>query len=171
MCHIFPSWCAVVDQNWPWDMLQAVGALVQAVGVVAAAIIAWWQISALRRQQRGWETLKACERYDTDVILDGALKTLRDKRDTGQLKQDPRPYRLEMTIVLNYIEHVVIGVNQGFYDEQIVKDHLETIMRDHVGEFLDPDMARRSEIDKDDYIATTEFLDRWKKRQIGTKFL
>jgi hypothetical protein len=56
--------------DWIWDLKWVDWwTAVQGVALVCAAIIAWYQIGALRRDQRGWETLKACEKYDTDPVL------------------------------------------------------------------------------------------------------
>jgi hypothetical protein len=119
----------MTDPNLPWDAIAAVGACV-------TAIVAWWQIQALRAQQKGWETLHACRQYDTDAVLDKALSVVRDARTRGDLAKDPLPWRLEIVTVLNYLEGIATGIAQGFYDKRIVRDHMEPIMKDHVHEFL-----------------------------------
>jgi hypothetical protein len=119
----------------------------QGVALCATAFIAWYQIGALRRDQKAWKTLEACERYESDEVLTEALKVLRDARDSGRLKENPRPFRMEASTLLNYLEGIATGQAQGFYNQDIVRDHLEPIIRDHIAEFLEPDMARRMEID------------------------
>ena len=42
----------------------AIWSAVQAVGTTAATGVAAYQIHALRRDQKAWRTLEACERYD-----------------------------------------------------------------------------------------------------------
>jgi hypothetical protein len=110
-------------------------AAIQAVGTIAAVGVAAYQIHALRRDQRAWRTLEACERYERDPTLTRILECLRDARDKGSLTNNPRPYRLEASTLLNYCDGIAIGVAQKFYLEKIVRDHLEPIIRDHVEEF------------------------------------
>ena len=40
----------------------------------------------------------------------------------------------------------MVGVDQNFYDERIVRDHLEDIIRYYVLEFLEPSVMARMEM-------------------------
>jgi hypothetical protein len=151
----------VDDPNTPWNFWSAFGAIASAAAAFMTAGVAWYQISALRTQQQGWETLKACERYDSDAVLNEALKKLRDARDSGELEKNPRPFRLEITTIMNYLEGVATGIEQGFYDARIVRDHLEPIMRFHAGEVLNPIMLRRLEVHADDFDRVKRLPDSW----------
>ena len=148
------------------DLLKALSwadwwAAIQGLALIATAGIAWHQLGSLREDQKNWETLKACERYDTDPVLTRALETLRDVRNAGVLKSDPRRYSLEMTTVLNYLEGILIGVEQGFYNAKIVRDHLEPVIKDHVKEFLGEPL-RTALVDKDDdYIRLERMVGIW----------
>jgi hypothetical protein len=122
------------DPNYPWDLIAAIGAC-------AAVVVAWYQIGAIERSQKGWETLKACEKYDSDPVLDVAIKTLRNARNSGALISQPQHYTLEATSILNYLEGIAIGVRQGFYNEKIVKDHLEQIIKFHIRECSVPPLG------------------------------
>jgi len=153
-----------MDTNWPWDFWAAVGAVAAAAGAFATAAVAWFQIGALKRQQRGWETLRACDKYDTDSVINQALVKLRDVRDADELAKNPRPYRLEITIVMNYLEGMAIGIEQGMYDPRIVRDHLEPIIRDHVKEFLDRDMVKRLEMESDDFSRLKRLIESWDQK-------
>ena len=140
----------------------------QGVALCAAIVVGWYQIRALRREaeerwenERAWSTLKACEKYDTDLVLTNALIKLRDARNVGLLLKNPRDYSLEMTTILNYLEGMIIGIEQGFYKEEIVRDHMEPIIRDHVREFLSG-AAREVMVDKDDnFSRLTQKLTSW----------
>lgn len=149
------------DPNAPWDFWAAVGALAGSGAAALAALIAWYQISELRRQQKGWQSLKVCERYDSDPVLNEALKKLRDARDSGALATDPRPLRLEITIVMNYLEGVATGIAQGFYDERVVRDHLEPIIKFHADEVLEKTMIAKLEIDAEDFSRVKALCSRW----------
>ena len=140
-------------------------AAVAAIGTVATALVAWYQIGALKRQQQGWETLKACDRYDTDPVIDAALNKLRDHRNSGTLASNPMAVRLEITTVLNYLDGVATGIAQGLYDERIARDHLEPIMRDHVREFLSLEMTGKMEFELASYERLLQLLDSWKPKK------
>jgi hypothetical protein len=143
---------------WEWGTIWAA---VQGIALCAAAGIAWYQIGALRRDQRNWETLRVCSLYDTDPVIDRALARLRDARLDGGLQKNATLITLEMATVLNYLEGIAIGVEQGFYNKAIVRDHLEDIMRDHVDEFLAPALAQASDWRKEDYGRLSKLLASW----------
>ena len=142
---------------------MTIWAAVQGVATVAAAGIAWYQIRALRKDQKAWKTLEACERYESDLVVTSALKSLRDARKDGSLKTSPRDFRLEAVLVMNYFEGIAIAAAQGFYVEHIVREHLEPLMRDHVRGFLDPDMAERMELNPSDTKRLVGLLKRWEE--------
>jgi hypothetical protein len=124
------------DPNWPWDILQAAGA-------IATAVVAWWQIGSLKEQQQGWKTLEACERYESDPVIHKILICLRDARDDKTLAENPRKFRAEISLLLNYLDGLAIGQFQGFYNKNIIRDHMESIIRDHVAEFLEPKFCQK----------------------------
>ena len=159
--HIVPAWDLVLDDAHknPW-------AAIQGIALLLAAAIAWHQIGSLRREQKNWETLKACERYESDQVITQCLIALRAARRDNKLTAEPIQYSLEMSTILNYLEGIAIGVEQGFYNRKIVRDHLETIMVKHVGEFLGPPLrAVMLEGNPDYYSSLEEILKSWKKRR------
>ncbi len=143
----------------------------QAISSIAVAAIAWFQIAsfrkeqnAQRRSQKNWQTLKACEKYDTDPILTESLKILRDARNSGDLRVNPEKYTLEMITILNYLDGIMIGIEQRFYDEDVVHDHLKPIIEDHVAEFLsEPYRSAILSGQLDSYSRLTGMLDKWKQ--------
>jgi hypothetical protein len=72
----------VQDRTWAdwW-------AAIQGLATIAVAIIAGYQIRQLRKDQGGWETLRACEKYDTDPVLDKALMCIREGEILTALKR------------------------------------------------------------------------------------
>jgi hypothetical protein len=151
------------DPSWPWDLIQAIGS-------IATAAVAWWQISSLKNQQKGWKTLEACERYESDPVLHDVLLKLRDARDSGQLYKTPRTFRAETATLMNYLDGIAIGQAQGFYNKAIVRDHLEGIMKDHVGEFLSPDLASRMELDTTGFARLRALIAEWDNARPWYKF-
>ena len=63
----------------------------------------------------------------------------------------------------NYFEGMVLGARQGFYDERIVRDHLEDIIMDHAAEFLGEPMSTQMGIHKDGYSRLLKALGEWKE--------
>jgi hypothetical protein len=154
--------------EWP-----TIWAAVQGLAVCATAAVAWYQLNALREEQeqrrsdeKAWRTLEACERYEGDLIINQALKALRDARDGGWKEKSARSLRFEAILVLNYFEGIAIAADQGFYVEHIVRDHLEHMMRDHVDEFLESDMVRWMELNAGDFVKLKSLLERWADRPI-----
>jgi hypothetical protein len=139
---------------------------VQSFAALATACIAWYQIAALREDQKAWKTLEACDRYESDLVVTSALKSLRDAKKDGSLKRSPRDFRWEAVLVLNYFEGIAIAAAQGFYVEQIVREHLEPIIREFVDEFLDPDMAKLLELNPFDFRRLIRLLQRWEKSPV-----
>jgi len=66
-----------------------------------------------------------------------------------------------MATVMNYLEGIAIGVQQGFYNDAIVRDHLEDIMRDHVSEFLAPAVVQAAGWGSNEYGRLTTLLGKW----------
>jgi hypothetical protein len=143
---------------------------IQAVALIAGVGVAGYQLWALRRDQRAWKTLEACDNYDFDPVLNDVLSKLRDARDAGDLADNPRPLRMEATVLLNYLEGIATGLEQGFYNARVVRDHLEPIFRDHVSEFLEPEMARRMEIDTRAYSKLKSLIAKWDSQRPSYKY-
>jgi hypothetical protein len=150
--------------DWFWRLTWSDWcAALQGAALTFAVLVACYQLWALRRDQRAWRTLEACERYERDPTLTKICERLRDARDKGELDRNPRPFRLEASTLLNYCDGIAIGVVQKFYVERIVKDHLEPIIRDHVEEFLSLQMAPRIGIDAKSFARLVAMIDRWDK--------
>jgi hypothetical protein len=106
--------CLIGREAW-----IAIWSAVQAVGTIAATGVAAYQIHALRRDQKAWRTLEACERYERDPTLTKICERLRDARDKGELDKNPRPFRLEASTLLNYCDGIAIGVIQSFTSKEL----------------------------------------------------
>lgn len=156
-----------------WDFIAA-------IGTVGIAAVGWIQITAARRQARGWRTLDACEKYDTDPVLDLCSQNLAAGKDSGDFDKAPRSYRLNVYTLLNYLEGLSIGIDQNLYVEDIVRDHLEGVVRKLVGDYLDEETAKKIGFDPRDYerlaaldrrwsATQTHFRDRWQPWKLGRK--
>jgi len=149
------------------DDLLVLFTLVLALATIALVWVAWKQLGDAKAQQRSWESLKACEKYDFDPVLNDVLKTLRTARRNGSLFSDPDKYSLEIFTLLNYLEGLVAGIQEGFYNEEVVRSHMDTIIRFHVAEFLNDNITNKLNIQKSEYgklVAWTEGTKPWYMR-------
>src|SRR6185312_361416 len=111
------------------DGWTAVGTIALAVLTSALATTAAWQIWSIRDEAKRNRTILACDRYDTDPVLDNTLKTLARARKSGQLAADPAAYKTQIATVLNYLDAIAIGIDQDLYIESLARDHLVTIVK------------------------------------------
>lgn len=146
--------------------LAAAWVTAAATGVVAIA--AWIQLPLISRQvrelseqirlsreaeqnaerrTREWETLKACQRYDYDPVLDEATRRIwvasNQGKDYRARELDPR----DITSLLNYLDGIAIGIQQDLYIENIVKDHLGIVFDHAVKSFLDSGIIEKEGFD------------------------
>lgn len=103
----------------------------------ALAFVAWQQLREIKRAQRNWATLQACDRYDLDPIISATVKELKryefaDDATRIDLRQSTKD---NATRLLNFLDAIAIGIEQGFYNREIVRDHLFRIMQDWVDLF------------------------------------
>src|SRR5688500_3125854 len=91
-----------------------------AIGAVATAIITFilvtvgaYQIASIRRQNRRWRTLDACERYYLDAYLGETLRRLRQAHVTNQFAGHEQDFKLDVVRLLNYLDGIAIGIFQG----------------------------------------------------------
>lgn len=139
------SWLSMA--NKPSETLMGIGSLGwTATGAIANVVydiltagILWFaasQIISARKEAQINRTLEACNRYDTDPILDAVTRRLATANEDGSLKTDPSKYRIDLYTLFNYFESISIGVNRGLYDASIVQDHLETIIKGYVDHYI-----------------------------------
>lgn len=143
-----------MDSNLLWTALAA-------IGTCATALIAWYQIGAIKRQQQGWETLRICGQYDTDPVLDRALCEIRKAPKLQNGERDYTDLHLEIVTVLNYFETIATGVLQHFYDDGIVRSQLEDLMRGSVAKYLDDKVLARASIKRESYPYLHRLLKNW----------
>jgi hypothetical protein len=155
--------------------IAAAASIVTAFGTIAIAAIAWWQLSAIAAQtrlqgerERKWRTLEICSRMDTDPLLDKTTLRIWEQSQGGTNYDDLLPVRRDIINLLNYLDSIAVGIGQGFYVEEVARDHLESIYRKAVGEFLTEERARRLDLHTRDYDHLIVLAARWKSSD--TKF-
>jgi hypothetical protein len=83
-----------------------------------------------------WETLKVCQRYDFDPVIDAACQRIAASSHNGTKYSAVE--RRDMIAILNYFDGIAIGVQQGLYIEAIVKDQLGPVLDTHVRDWMKP---------------------------------
>ncbi len=70
------------------------------------------------------------------------------------------PVMQELRAILNYLDSLAVGVAQGVYIEQIVRDNLELVIEKAVDNFCIEDF--KSELNLDGFSHLLELRRRWK---------
>jgi hypothetical protein len=123
--------------------------------------MAWYQIQAVRNENRIERTLAACSRYESDATVERCVRTLRNALATdGDYTANPSKYQHEAIIVLNFLDTIAIGIDQGVYDDPLARDHMKAIMRKWMV-LLEPPKAKELGISVDDYQSLIGLWDRW----------
>jgi hypothetical protein len=156
-------WASILCHSWSdwWSAIQG-------IALAATAVIAWYQIGALRKDQKAWKTLEACEKYETADSIVSASRRIRDGINSGLIDLQPMNYRVDAMIVLNYLEGIAIAAAQGFYKEDIVREQLEPIANIYAGELLkNNSRALGMGLNWDDFDQLQGLIDRWKKKPLS----
>jgi hypothetical protein len=140
---------------------MAIGTFALTIATVALIVIGWVQISAIKRQNRRWQTLAAVDRYNYDPIMDGCLRKLRDAKNQNQFKDHEKDFRLEITTILNCLDGIALCINQGLYIEELVRDHLQNVVIEHASEYLDDGIPGKIEFEARDFPYLQALAARW----------
>ncbi len=120
-------------------------AWITAGATIALAVIAFLQLRALRLEQRKWQTLQACERFELDPLLNRQTELIFKASDSGKHYSPDRFVgpELQHAVInlLNYFDGIAIGIEQNLYHERIVRDHLESSLTKAVDTFLTNGLA------------------------------
>ena len=109
-------------------------------GIFLAATV---QLRLIRRQiQLGTEenrqraTVAACERFDTDPVIHQITKRIWTASAGGKHYDPDHIDTHDLIALLNYFDALAIGVEQGFYDEAVVKAHMSLMVSHAVSTFI-----------------------------------
>ncbi|MEO1193248.1 MAG: hypothetical protein AAFY02_15905 [Pseudomonadota bacterium] len=88
------------------------------------------QLRLAGERERKWATLRACDRLICDATLLAAAKTLSTKTNYGTDYTSPDLARdLDLKFVLNQLESVALGIDQGLYIDALAYDHLHEMVK------------------------------------------
>jgi hypothetical protein len=119
-----------------WTAIGAIANVVYSCLTAGLLAFAVYQVLSAREDAKINRTLAACDRYDTDPVLDAVARRLADSYDDGSIAANPKEHRVDLYSIFNYFESIAIGVSRGQYDEDIVKDQLSPIIIDHVDGYI-----------------------------------
>jgi hypothetical protein len=111
---------------------------------------------AAERRLRERDTMSICQRYDFDPIIDAATQRIWVASEGGTDYRRPEVERRDLACLLNYFDGVCIGIDQGLYIEEIVKDHLSEMFK-HAVEFL----IGSGKVDKGNFLYLLKYYDKW----------
>jgi hypothetical protein len=134
---------------------------VLAVATIFLVVIARNQIIAVRNEAKQERTLAYCDRYDNDPVLDRCLRRLGSARESGRLVKSAST-KADVTTVLNYLDGLAVGISQGLYINELARDHMESILKAHVSQYLgekSPDLG----VSKDDFRMLLALAEQWRK--------
>jgi hypothetical protein len=131
-----------------------------AFATAGLGFVAWYQIREIERQQRGWETLRVCNQFDLDPTL---VETRKRLSAAWKGKTDPKEeLEFDLRTLLNFFDAIAIGLDQGFYKEDVVQAHLQRIMLDYRSNLLSDDFSKTAGI-SDLSVGYSSFLKRIEK--------
>ena len=145
----------------------AIGSLIQAAGTVVLFFVAVTQLRSIKLENLKTRTLSACDRYDTDPVLDLSLRELRAASNAGLSPHDRGHLHTSAATVCNYLDSIAVGVEQKLYIEELVRDHLKSIVIKHVDDYLiDDSVARAVGLDRKHYTVLISLAAKWSNDEV-----
>jgi hypothetical protein len=157
-------------------------AVISAGSAVALTVTAWLQLRGLRNQIKAANdqttearheakierTLAACSRYESDVVIERCVRTLRGVYDAGTYPQQAVGLKHELVMVLNYLDSIAIGFEQQLYLEDMAKDHIAPIVRMYYEQYMqDRANLKAVGIDPNNYSSLYQIAEKWGKSVPG----
>ena len=107
--------------------------------------------------------MAACGSYDQNSNIYDALQKLWAAIESGDLESEPRKFRRQMNVVLNFLDAIAIGIEQGLYIENLAWDHLDAIVKRHVKRYIDSGLIEKAGMEREDYLRLIDLRDRWQR--------
>lgn len=126
-------------------------------------VVGWRQIVVIRNESKMERTLAACNRYESDPIIERCVRTLRLAQANGDFTRNPDHYQHDVVMILNFLDSIAIGIQQDLYDEKLARDHTESIVLYYQDLYLDPSTAKQLDIKPErDYQRLCELGNGWR---------
>lgn len=137
-----------------------IGTLTATVIIAATAL---YQLKNQRRMNKVQRTMDAVREYDTSPVIAEAERNIWEQSN-HRLNYDSVDEFDKLTL-LNYLESLAIGIEQGVYDSAIVNDHLGSIIQAAIEKFINID-----QVPKEEFPALMKLYNRWFPVDYETKF-
>jgi hypothetical protein len=141
-----------------WTAFGTMGLAVFTAVLVATAI---YQILAIRAENKKSQTLAACVSYESNPNLFQCMTVLWAARENGDIENHTKTYRPQMAILLNYLDGIAIGIDQGLYIEDLAWDHMEAIVAAHVKYYIDSRLIQKAGLEPENFRRLVALRDRW----------
>jgi hypothetical protein len=145
-----------------WVAIGSMAGALQAIITTLLVAVGLQQILDIRNQNRRWRTLEACDRYHQHAPLIDICRNLRRAQDSGEFQNDPKKFRPDIIVLLNYLDGLAIGIYQGLYIDELARDHLQIILNYHVEQYLKDGIPRKLDIETDAYKYLMALDERWR---------
>lgn len=142
-------------------MILAVATIVLAGVTLALVIVGRNQLNSIRDEAKKSRTLAVCERYDTDPVLDAALRNLWKGWRSREIHHNPRAFSIDLAALLNFLESICSGIDADIYDDGIVKRYFQDTFRIHVEDYVTRGLADRMGIEPSSYSRMVALSSLW----------
>ncbi len=150
----------------PSDRIQGWIALFSAITALSTfglLLFAAYQIRAIRWSEKKWATIRACNVYDIDPVLNEATaRIFALSKGTDYSFATLEPVIHSVLTLMNYFSAMAIGIDQGIYVESIVMDNLKENIERAVDVFITPEYAKY--IRRADLELLVRLRERWQTR-------
>jgi hypothetical protein len=126
-----------------FSVIQLIAGVVTALATVWLAVLGIWQLAQISEHMRvqgerekKWATIKACERYDSEPSINQYARKIWEESKSGTDYVNVDNILHDIIGLMNYLDSLAIGVDQGVYNEQIVKDHMKSSIYKSVKAFI-----------------------------------
>ncbi|MBA7528582.1 hypothetical protein ES705_20770 [subsurface metagenome] len=111
-----------------WSLLVQ---CIMAVTAILALIIGYFKLDQYMKDRKSrfesevkWKTEKAYENYKISECLTRATNSIFKKTADGT-DYSKIEFNYDVAVVINYLESIAIGIDQGIYNEKMIRNYLE----------------------------------------------
>ena len=167
--------------------VQLVILIAYTVATIALAIIGILQIKGYKKdkkdqaeKEKKWKTVEACESLDVSVKFDDFNRAISKKCESGKAGfidytyDNMKQVEIDIKGLLNCLDSLAIGVIEFVYNEEIIRDHYEQILKDAVELFIlckfdenekSKILLDRPVVREDDFVCLLKVYKKWKTNQ------
>jgi hypothetical protein len=138
------------------DAWIAIGTFALTGVTLFLGVVALRQLKMAQEDSRNNRTLVAVDRYDFDPVLDRCLRRLRKAYELKEV-----PIRGDVVTLLNYLEAIAIGIEQGVYDPELAAEHMKHIVVHSYERYLGPNGPELADFGPTNYIPLKRLYTKW----------